>query len=176
MTVLTMGSYHVFGEKTDFLGETLLKKESGWVSHFSSFFIIDLFHHVWDIQTHLSWVIFFLVPLVSPGYRQLQVHTLVSPWYRQLQVHTLVSLPGWDNREYIPTKRVRRRRGFISPLGIHGGLPGGFTGFILIYMRFILIYIDLYRFIWIYLALYEVCSLPCRGDPFSEIWLFRALF
>ena len=85
-----------------------------WVFHFPSFFIIELFHHVWDIQTHLSWVIFFLVPLVSPGYRQLQVHTLVSPWYRQLQVHTLVSpcyrqlqvhtlvsLPDWDNREYM---------------------------------------------------------------------------
>ena len=46
MTVLTVGSEHVFGEQTDFLGETLLKKDSGWVFHFSSLFIIDLFHHV----------------------------------------------------------------------------------------------------------------------------------
>ena len=58
MTVLTTGSYHVFREKTDVLGETLLKKESGWVSHFSSCFIIDLFHHVWEILTSLSWIYF----------------------------------------------------------------------------------------------------------------------
>ena len=32
--------------KTDFLGETLIKTESWWISHFSSCFIIDLFHHV----------------------------------------------------------------------------------------------------------------------------------
>ena len=79
MTVLTIGSYQGFVKNIEFLGETLLQKESRWVFHFPSFFIIELFHHVWDIQTHLSWVIFFLVPLVSPGYMQLQVHTLVSP-------------------------------------------------------------------------------------------------
>ena len=61
MTVLAIGSYHGFVKNIDFLGETLLKKESGWVSHFSSCFIIDLFHHVWEIQTSLSWIFVFLV-------------------------------------------------------------------------------------------------------------------
>ena len=61
---------------------------------------------MYETSRHICLGLFlFLVPLVSPGYRQLQVHTLVSPWYRQLQVHTLVSLPDWDNREYIRKNR-----------------------------------------------------------------------
>ena len=62
ITVLTVGSYHVFGENNDFLGKTLQKHKSGWVYHFFSCFIIDLFHHVWEIQTSLSWIYFVLVP------------------------------------------------------------------------------------------------------------------
>ena len=45
MTVLTVGSYHIFGEQTDFLGETLQQKESRLIFHFSIVGIIDLFHH-----------------------------------------------------------------------------------------------------------------------------------
>ena len=61
---------------------------------------------MYETSRHICLGLFlFLVPLVSPGYRQLQVHTLVSLWYRQLQVHTLVSLPDWDNREYIRKNR-----------------------------------------------------------------------
>ena len=62
MTVLTVGSYHDFGEKHDFLGETLLKKESRQISHFPIVCIIDLFHHKWEIQTRLSWFCFSSPP------------------------------------------------------------------------------------------------------------------
>ena len=77
MTVLTVGSYHVVGDKNDVLGETLLKKESGWVSHFSSCFIIDLFHHVCKIQTSLSWI---YVVLVRPGTLWLPLAPFGSLW------------------------------------------------------------------------------------------------
>ena len=43
LTVWTVGSYHDFGEKTRFLGKTLPNKSQRWISHFSSYFIIDSF-------------------------------------------------------------------------------------------------------------------------------------
>ena len=77
MTVLTVGSYHDFGEQNNFLGETLLKTKSRRISHFSIVCIIDLFHHKWEIQTSLSWIYFFLV---RPGPLWLPLAPFGGPW------------------------------------------------------------------------------------------------
>ena len=53
-----------FCKKYWFSWRTVTNKKWGWVSHFSSSFIIDLFHHVWEIQTSLSWI---YSCLVRPG-------------------------------------------------------------------------------------------------------------
>ena len=79
-----MGSYHVFGEKNDFLGKTLITNKSGWVSHFSSCFIIDIFGYI-----------FFLV---RPGTLWLSLapfgRHLVSLWLSFGRPLAFLRLPG----------------------------------------------------------------------------------
>ena len=52
MTVWTVGSFHGFDLKTHLLGETLPHKCPMWISHFSSYLIIDPFHsNSWILTT-----------------------------------------------------------------------------------------------------------------------------
>ena len=50
LTVWTVGSYYDFGEKTDFVGETLPKNSQRWIFHFSSYLIINWFLCKWWIK------------------------------------------------------------------------------------------------------------------------------
>ncbi len=81
---MTIGSYHGFVTHIDFLGEALLKKESRWVSHFSSCFIIDIFGYI-----------FFLV---RPGTLWLSLapfgRHLVSLWLSFGSPLAFLRLPG----------------------------------------------------------------------------------
>ena len=56
------GIISCFRRKKRLSWRNVTNKKSGWVSHFPSSFIIDLFHHVWEIQTSLSWIYFSSPP------------------------------------------------------------------------------------------------------------------
>ncbi len=45
MLLWSVGSFHVFGEKLDFVGKALPKKSSGWISHFSNWCTDAKSHH-----------------------------------------------------------------------------------------------------------------------------------
>ena len=58
LTVLTVGSYYVFGKKTHFVGETLPKTWNLRISHFSNSLIINSFlcKHMGTIWEHLEGI------------------------------------------------------------------------------------------------------------------------
>ena len=125
MTVLTVGSYHVFGENTDFLGETLLKTKSRRISHFSIVCIIDWFHHKWEIQTSLSWIYFFQsaqvpfgslwLPLGSLGAALGRLVDLIENWTPKCAEFIKIDPPGGSQSLFSYRRPQRNRRYEIHP-------------------------------------------------------------